>query len=129
MAAGICVCEDDNEPPGALRLHSPYDEEVRYSAKHERGWVGYKTHPGSTSGRQGPPDTQVTTTLATESDMHALEKVHRTLEQKDLLPDEHLVDAGYVDAKSLVTSQRDFGVRICSPVREGQLAGQSWGGF
>jgi len=27
---------DHNQPPGALRLHSPYDEEVRYSAKRER---------------------------------------------------------------------------------------------
>jgi len=40
--------------------------------------------------------TQVTTTLATESDMAALENVHRTLQQKDLLPGEHLLDAGYV---------------------------------
>lgn len=33
---------DDNQPPGALRLHSPYDEEVRYSVKREKGWVGIK---------------------------------------------------------------------------------------
>ena len=56
--------------------------------------------------------------MATESDMRALEKVHRTLEQKDLLPDEHLVDAGYVDAELLVSSKRDLGVSLCSPVRE-----------
>jgi len=110
---------DHNQPPGALRLHSPYDEEVRYSAKHERGWVGYKTHLSETSGKNEVHlITQVTTTLATESDMHALEKVHRTLEQKDLLPDEHLVDAGYVDAESLVSSKRGFGVTLCSPVRQ-----------
>lgn len=57
-------------------------------------------------------------TLATESDIVALKTVHRTLQQKDLLPDEHLLDAGYVDVESLVTSKRDFGVAICSPVRE-----------
>lgn len=110
---------DDNQPPGALRLHSPYDEEVRYSAKREKGWVGYKTQLSETS----DPDqihliTQVTTTLATESDMAALENVHRTLQQKDLLPDEHLLDAGYVDAESLISAKRDFGVTLCSPVRE-----------
>ena len=110
---------DDNQPPGALRLHSPYDEEVRYSAKREKGWVGYKTQLSETSGTDEIHlITQVTTTLATESDMAALENVHRSLEQKDLLPGEHLLDAGYVDAESLVTSQRDFGVTICSPVRE-----------
>ncbi len=110
---------DDNQPPGALRLHSPYDPEVRYSAKGERGWVGYKTQLSETSGKEDVHlITEVITTLATESDMHALEKVHRTLAQKDLLPDEHLVDAGYVDAESLLSAQRDFGVTIYSPIRE-----------
>ena len=110
---------DDNQPPGALRLHSPYDQEVRYSAKRERGWVGYKTQLTETSEEDEVHlITQVSTTLATESDMHALEKIHRTLEQKELLPAEHLVDAGYVDAESLVSSRRDFDVSLCSPVRE-----------
>ncbi len=110
---------DDNQPPGSMRLHSPYDEDVRYSAKREKGWVGYKTQLSETSGvDQVHLITQVTTTLATEADMAALEKVHCSLEQKDLLPDEHLLDAGYVDAQSLVASKQDFGVTICSPVRE-----------
>ncbi len=110
---------DDNQPPGALRLHSPYDPEVRYSAKGERGWVGYKTQLSETSGKDDVHlITQVTTTPATESDMRALEKVHGTLAQKGLLPDEHLVDAGYVDAESLLSAQRDFGVTIYSPVRQ-----------
>lgn len=110
---------EDNQPPGALRLHSPYDPEVRYSAKGARGWVGYKTQLSETSGKEDVHlITQVTTTLARESDMHALEKIHRTLAQKELLPGEHLVDAGYVDARSLLSAQRDFGVTIYSPVRE-----------
>src|SRR5690606_17440313 len=62
--------------------------------------------------------TQVSTTPATESDMLALAKIHRTLAQKQLLPGEHLVDSGYVDAESLIVSARDFGVRLRSPVRE-----------
>ena len=113
------VRRDDNQPPGAQRLHSPYDPEMRYSAKRERGWVGYKTQLTETSGEEDVHlITQVSTTLATESDMHALDKIHRTLEQKGLLPAEHLVDAGYVDAESLVSSRRDFDVSLCSPVRE-----------
>ena len=113
------VRRDDNQPPGAQRLHSPYDPEMRYSAKRERGWVGYKTQLTETSGEEDVHlITQVSTTLATESDMHALDKIHRTLEQKRLLPAEHLVDAGYVDAESLVSSRRDFDVSLCSPVRE-----------
>ena len=101
--AHLQVRNDDNQPPGALRLHSPYDEDVRYSAKRKRGWVGYKIHLSETSGKNEVHlITQVSTTLATESDMHALEKIYRRLEQKELLPTEHLVDAGYVDAESLV---------------------------
>jgi transposase len=81
--------------------------------------VGYKIHLSETSGKNEVHlITQVSTTLATESDMHALEKIHCTLVQKELLPSEHLVDAGYVDAESLVSSRRDFDVSLCSPVRE-----------
>jgi transposase len=110
---------DDNQPPGAQRLHSPYDDEVRFSAKREMEWVGYKTHLSETS----DPDevhliTQVTTTLATEADMEALNVIHTNLAQKNLLPDEHQLDAGYVDAEALVAAKQELGVTIISPVRE-----------
>jgi len=110
---------DDNQPPGEHRLHSPYDDEVRFSAKRKMEWVGYKTHLSETS----EPDevhliTQVTTTLATQADMEALDAVHANLADKSLLPDEHLLDAGYVDAEALVSAKQDLGVTIISPVRE-----------
>jgi transposase len=110
---------DDNQPPGEQRLHSPYDDEVRFSAKRKMEWVGYKTHLSETS----EPDevhliTQVTTTLATQADMEALDAVHANLADKSLLPDEHLLDAGYVDAEALVSAKQDLGVTIISPVRE-----------
>lgn len=109
---------DDNQPRGEHRLHTPFDDEARYSAKREMEWVGYKTHLTETS----EPDeihliTQVTTTLATQTDMEALDTVHATLAQHDLLPDEHLLDAGYVDAEALVSARQNLGVEICSPVR------------
>jgi transposase len=114
----VHVRPDDNQPPGAQRLHTPYDDEARYSAKREMGWVGYKTHLTETS---EPDDvhliTQVTTTLATQADMETLDTVHAALAHQNLLPDEHLLDAGYVDAEALVSARRDFGVEICSPVR------------
>jgi transposase len=59
----------------------------------------------------------VTTTCATQTDMEALDSVHLTLAQHDLLPAEHLLDAGYVDAEALASASRDLGVEICSPVR------------
>jgi transposase len=111
--------DDENQPPGEQRLHSPYDAEVRFSAKRAFEWVGYKAHLSETSA----PDevhliTQVTTTLATGADMEALDSVHADLAEKGLLPDEHLLDAGYVDAEALVSAKQDLGVTLISPVRE-----------
>lgn len=68
-------------------------------------WVGYKTHLSETC---EPAEihviTQVTTTLATEADMEALDTVHTNLADKNLLPKEHLVDGGYVDGDALTSA-------------------------
>jgi transposase len=37
------------------------------------------------------------------------------LAQKQLLPAQHLVDAGYVDASTLIESQAGFGVDVVGP--------------
>ena len=115
----LCLRKDDNQPPGEQRLHSPYDDEVRFSAKREFEWVGYKTHLSETC----DPDevhliTQVNTTLATQSDMEALDVIHSNQANQDLLPGEHLLDAGYVDAEALVAAKQDLGMTIISSIRE-----------
>lgn len=113
------VRADDNQPLGKDRLHSPYDEDARFSAKREMGWVGYKTHLTETCDKQDVHlITHVTTTLATQADMTALDAVHAGLAKKGLLPNEHLVDAGYADAEALVSAKKDYGLELCSPVRE-----------
>jgi len=43
--------------------------------------------------------------------------IQETLAKKDLLPNEHIVDAGYMDATLLVTSQTDHQVQLTGPVR------------
>jgi len=43
--------------------------------------------------------------------------IHQALQEKDLLPGEHLVDAGYVDAENLVSSGSEYGVDLCSPAQ------------
>lgn len=113
------VRADDNQPSGKNRLHSPYDEDARFSAKREMGWVGYKTHLTETCDKDDVHlITLVTTNLATQTDMTALDTVHNGLAQKGLLPDEHLVDAGYADAESLVSAKKDYGLELYTPVRE-----------
>jgi hypothetical protein len=44
--------------------------------------------------------------------------IHAALAEKDLLPCQHIVDAGYIDADLLVTSGPDYGIELCGPVHE-----------
>jgi transposase len=43
--------------------------------------------------------------------------IHRALARKQLLPETHLVDTGYLDAALLVSSACDFGVDLYGPTR------------
>ena len=111
--------QDDNQPPGELRLHSPYDEEARYSAKKETEWLGYKSHFTETcDAEQVQAIIHVETTLAPVPDMATPATVHAALAEKALLPGEHFLDAGYLDADTLVNAKKDYGIDICGPVRE-----------
>ena len=44
-----------------------------------------------------------------------LASVHAALKEKDLRPERHLVDAGYIDADGLVASARHHGVTLVGP--------------
>lgn len=51
-----------------------------------------------------------------------LAPIHEALARRGLLPDMHLVDAGYTDAEMLVSSQNEYGVTVLRPV----AADASW---
>ncbi len=106
-------------PSPAALICSPYDPEARYSTKRGSSWVGYKVHL-TESCDEGAPRliTNVETTPATTPDDNMVEVVHRSLERRNLLPSEHLIDKGYTDAKVLVTSRREHGVDIIGPVAQ-----------
>jgi len=97
---------EDETPPSAQMIQSPYDLEARYCAKRDTKWVGYKTHLSETCD-EGYPNlvTQVLTTLSTTPDSVMGPTLQQDLAQRDLLPGMHLVDSGYVDAEFLVTAQ------------------------
>jgi transposase len=59
--------------------------------------------------------TDVQTTPANVTDVAMTDVIHGALAEKGLLPNEHLVDAGYVDAGLLVTSHTQFGVDLYGP--------------
>lgn len=57
------------------------------------------------------------TTHAHLSDVDQTEPIHEALASKELLPGEHIVDAGYVDSELLISSKADHEVEVLGPVR------------
>ena len=99
-------------------ISSPYDVEARYSTKGDTSWVGYKVHLTETCDADGPNlITQVETTLAGAADISVLDNLYSDLSDKDLLPDEHIVDTTYMSSDWLVKGQSDYGVDLLGPVR------------
>jgi len=130
----------DGLPPGRDQLISPYDLDARYGIKRETGWSGYKvhftetcdapgTHPGASPDTGPAPAaglergdrpnliTGVATTEATVPDSAMLTPVHQQLEERQLLPGEHLVDSGYPPAELIIHAARVFGITLVSPLR------------
>ena len=107
---------DEDRLEAARLFFSPYDLDAEASTKRSTHWIGYKAHFSESC----EPDlprliTQVTTTIGPIPDRHALPEIHATLDQRELLPEHHLVDAGYVDAESLVTSQAAYQIDLVGP--------------
>jgi transposase len=112
--------EEGNLPPAAQRINSPYDAQARYGTKRSTTWVGYKVHLTETCDADTPHlVTQVESTTATGTDYDTLPPIQQHLAHRDLLPAEHVVDGGYVDAEHLVTSHEQ-GIDLLGPASENQ---------
>ncbi len=108
---------DDELPPSALLITSPYDIEARYSRKKSTAWTGYKVHFTETCEDNEPHFIMaVVTTDATTADGVILEGLHADEAAHELLPHQHLVDTGYVDADVLAGSQMRYQVDLIGPV-------------
>jgi len=109
----------DDLPPAAQLISSPYDVQVRRSYKRETSWTGYKVHLTESCEDSLPMlITNVETTPATTPDSEVTAVIHEHLAEKGLLPAEHLVDAGYVDAGELVTGRSEYGIDLVGPVQQ-----------
>jgi transposase len=105
-------------PPSSLRITSPYDTQGRFAYKRSTKWVGYKVHLTETCDEEIPNIiTNVQTECATFNDNYSLPKIHERLSQADLLPDKHLVDAGYIEASNLVESRREYDIDLIGPAQ------------
>ena len=106
----------EDMPPNSQRVESPYDIEARNKTKRTTNWTGYTVHVTETCDKETPNlITHVETTPASTNEVEMTAPIHQALQEKNLLPGEHLVDAGYVDAENLVSSGSEYGVDLCGP--------------
>jgi transposase len=104
-------------PAAADQIETPYEPEARYATKRELHWVGYKVHLTETCDNECPYLlTHVETTVAPAGDIHQLATIHQGLAKSELLPAQHLVDAGYVRAQNLVEAREHHQVDVVGPI-------------
>jgi transposase len=113
----IQLRNEKDGPPSALRIRSPYDLDARNSTKRTTNWTGYKVHLTESCDENSPHIiTHVESTPATTQDQTVVPLIHQDLEQKNLLPQQHLVDQGYTSAQLLSSSQRNYKIDLFGPV-------------
>jgi transposase len=112
------AAENEGIPPAQLFINSPYDTEARYAKKRSTSWVGYKVHMTESCEEDSPPlITHVETTPAPLLDHEVVPTVHQALNAKDLLPEVHLVDSGYIESEQLVATEHEGRVELYGPPR------------
>src|SRR3954451_9927233 len=125
--SGGCTTRDDGRlrwrsvaelPPVAERVQSPCDPEAHFSQKRQFGWTGYKVHVTEACDDDAVHlITHVMSRPAMQPDMTSTAEIHERLAANGLLPSEHFVDSGYVDAGLLAGSRRDHDLSLEGPVR------------
>ncbi|HEY7062124.1 MAG TPA: IS1182 family transposase [Chloroflexota bacterium] len=109
---------EQETPPAARFISSPYDEDVHLAFRRNMHWIGYKIHLTEACDDDRPPlIIHVETTTAPVADGDVTPVIHAALQEEELLPREHVVDTGYLDAALLVSSRREYGVDLVGPTR------------
>ena len=105
-------------PPAAEAIESPYDPEARYRQKCDTQWTGYMVHVSETCEPTAPHLlTHVHTTTAAVYEAQCTAPIHQALSAKDLAPQEHFVDGAYISADVLVASRDEYGIILRGPTR------------
>jgi transposase len=108
-------------PPAAEGIESPYDVEARYRHKRDTQWTGYMVHVSETCDPTAPHLlTHVHTTPATVHEAQCTVPIQQALIDKDVPPQEHLVDAAYISSELLVHSRDEQGIALRGPTRPSQ---------
>ena len=102
---------------GPALIQTPHDPDVRYGEHGGKAWQGYLLQWTETAAPDQPRlITDVGTTPAGVADCQQLDAIQARLAQRDLLPDTHLGDLGYVTGETLAASAAR-GVNLVGPVR------------
>jgi transposase len=96
---------------------SASDEEVRYGRKRDFDWIGYQVHLTACCEDDLPQlSTPVETAPATQQDHQALKAIQADLANQELLPPQHLVDAGDISATRILESRDTPDIDLLGPV-------------
>jgi transposase len=99
-------------------ISTPHDVEARYSEKRGKGATGYKLHVTEVASEDEPAIiTDVDLVGGQQYDGAALEGIHERLKERELLPEEHLVDGGYMSGDTMAESA-ERGVKLVGPMQE-----------
>jgi transposase len=119
--AGGTWMADEDRLEAARLFYSPYDLDAEASKKRSTYWIGYKVHFTETCDEDMPRlITHVATDIGPIPDRETLPAIHAALQQQELLPEKHIVDAGYVDAELLVASQTEYRIDLVGPTAKDQ---------
>jgi transposase len=106
-------------PPATDLIATPHEPEARYGLKRGQHWTGDKVQLTETCDAEQPHRiTQVATPLAPEAGIEPLAPIQEDLADKALLPSRHLVDAGDVRGRNLVSSLHQHGIARIGPIAE-----------
>jgi len=106
------------QPPikGKDVIQSPHDPEARWAEKRGKEWVGYKLQVTETA--EDDAEVQFITDIdvvgANEDDSEVVDDIQGRLIERDLKPDEHYVDKGYVSGPNLAHSA-DRDIELVGP--------------
>jgi transposase len=113
----VQLCDPKAQPASSEVIESPYEPEARYATKRDRHWIGYKVHLTETCDDDlAHLVTLVSTTIAPATDVAQLIPIQDALGEHELLPAEHLVDAGYMRARNVVVSRQRHHIDLVGPV-------------
>ncbi|WP_411144777.1 hypothetical protein [Streptomyces sp. x-80] len=101
-----------------MEIVTPHDSEARFVHRPGKtAWVGYKDHQTETCDAGPKVIVHVAIQTAPEQDISMVEEIHHALAERDLLPAEHLVDAGYTTSAAIHQAATVYGSTLLGPVR------------